>query len=110
MTGAVREMEFEADAVFQRGDGLRAVVPLSQPIAIPDAAIFEAHARDSRTRAVETLEVAELAPIDIGQRQMRQIEIVNSPDRGIANRFAMLALAEEDQFETVMSSARTLPV
>ena len=53
------------------------------------------------TRTVEALVVAEALAIDIGQRQVRQVQIVDAPHGRVGGVALVLALAEEDQFEAV---------
>ena len=60
-----------------------------------------ARAGDARTRTVEALVIPEALAIDIGQRQVRQIQIVDAPDGRVGGVALVLALAEEDQFEAV---------
>src|SRR5664280_2325661 len=60
-----------------------------------------ARAGHAGTRTVEAPVVAEAPAIDIGQRQVRQIQVVDAPDGRVGGVSHALALAEEDQLEAV---------
>src|ERR1017187_4696644 len=104
---ARNEAQREANLFGHRGERLSAGgrVPLRLPIAVPDARLGGARAGDSGTRTVEALVVAEALPVDIGQREVSQIQVVDAPDGGVGGVSLGIALAEEDQFEAV-----TVPV
>ena len=56
--------------------------------------------------AVEALVVAEALAIDIGQREVRQVQIVDAPHGRVGGVALVFALAEEDQFEAVAVTVR----
>lgn len=106
---ARRQAQVEAHSFGHCRERLRArrLVPSHFPIAVPDAGLVEAGARYARSGSVQPLAVAETDSVDIGQRQVRQVQIVHAPCGGIVRGAAALPLPEEDQLESVaMSVAR----
>src|SRR5581483_5294139 len=83
-------------------------VPADLPVAVPDASVVETDTGDPGTGAILTLEVEEAAGVEIGHRQMREVDIVDAPRRLIFRGFTSLlgSLAEEHQLEAV---AMTIP-
>src|ERR1019366_399456 len=65
---AGRQPEREVHAIGHGSERLHIgrLVPADLPIAVPDAPLVEADAGDSRTGAVEALEVAGMASVDVG--------------------------------------------
>src|SRR5690348_8036556 len=75
-------------------------IPFRFPIAVPDAPLLEIDTGDSGTSSVEASVVAEPFARHIGERQVREVQIIDPPDRGVVACTAALCLAEEDQFES----------
>ena len=82
---ARREAQGEADVLGDGGEGLRArrQFPARLPVAVPYARLVAACAGDAGTGAIEALVVAEALAVDIGEGEVRQVEIVDAPGGGI---------------------------
>ena len=62
---------------------LRGILPPCLPVAIPNQAGVLVHASHARTRATDALLVIKLAPANVAQSKMRQVEVVDVPGRKI---------------------------
>src|SRR6516165_1321006 len=109
---AGREPEGEADSLGhgRKGYDARRLIPAGRPIAVPNAAFFQADAGDAGTGPVQAFLVAEALAIDVGERHMGEIEIVHTPNRRIVILLLALAPPEERQLEAVPASLCTAQV
>jgi len=102
----------EANAFGESGErlGVRRLVPGDLPVAVPDAAFVEAGARDARAGAVDPAPGAEPAAVDIGQCEVREVHIVDAPNRSVGGCLRRLlrglALAEKHQLEAIPMAGR----
>src|SRR5258707_12688804 len=83
---------------FQR---LPLPTPLRGPVSIPHAPLLEACASHARTGPIQPLIGIEAFAIDIGERQVRQVGVVDAPRRAVLDWLAaQLARPEENQLES----------
>src|SRR5579862_8905282 len=81
------EVQFKAEITGGRAQCLLHAIPRGRPVSVPNALLFEACARQSRPGAIQALLGMEAAAVDLGKRQVSQIQIVHSP-RGTIFRCA----------------------
>ena len=74
-------------------------MPLSLPIAIPNATERFTRGGDAGSGSIDAFQVIELPAIQVAQRQMREVEIPHLPD-GVPRGIAADGLPEEGQFES----------
>src|SRR5579871_957739 len=91
--------ELEGEIISHRPQMLLTIAPLRLPIAVPHLLRLQTRTSDSRSGSVQPLCVIEPLAIDVAQRKMRQIDVVNIPVAS-SFRIAIHALPEERQLKT----------
>ena len=93
------QRQVQLKALTDRFQLLVAAVPLSLPIAIPNATERFTRGGDAGSGSIDAFQVIELPAIQVAQRQMREVEIPHLPD-GVPRGIAADGLPEEGQFES----------
>src|SRR5438309_10430793 len=89
-----RELQAKADVIRHRRQDLALAFPTCRPVPVPYAPLRKAGAGDGRTCPIQTLAIPEALPVNVGEGQVRRIEIVYAPDGGVIGRPAPFSLAE----------------
>ena len=84
------------------GHGLQRLLvslPLGRPVSVPDALACKIGARNPGSTAIEPLPIVKPFSIDIGKRQMCQVQVVYTPGRLVLSSAAPLRLTKENELE-----------
>src|SRR5439155_13056639 len=74
------EPQVEAKFLHRSFERLLVPAPLGRPVSVPHAPLLEARAGYTWTCAIEALARKEALAVDIGKRQVSQIQVVDAPD------------------------------
>src|SRR5437016_3421232 len=95
------ETEMESKLLTGGIQRLTVPAPLRGPVSIPYAPLLETCASHARSGPIQPLVGVEVFAIDIGERQVRQVRVVDAPRGTVLDRLAAaLALPEEHQLES----------
>src|SRR5712664_2465326 len=89
----------QLEALVNRFQFLVAIMPLTLPIDVPDAAEGLVHCGDARAGSIRSFRMIKLSAIQIAQSEMREVEILHVPSSGLSGITAD-GLPEESQFES----------
>src|SRR5437879_11928691 len=92
------QRQVQLKALTDRFQLLVAAVPLSLPIAIPNATERFTRGGDAGSGSIDAFQVIELPTIQVAQRQMREVEIAHLR-AGVRRGLAADGLPEEGLFE-----------